>query len=102
MFIDYRTMEIGTKEHSGIVQICPVCKQRGLMTKGDTRTFVTHYISLSESGKDEHGNFVETGELTHSQTSPQRANNDRDCDAIVGLNENHFIVGMLEMVAQFF
>lgn len=70
VMIDYRNKPLGTKEHSGVVQICPICKKRGLTTKGKTRTFVCHYFGLKVT-KDERGNeALEGKELTHVFPNP--------------------------------
>ena len=68
--IDYRNKPLGTKEHGGEVQVCPICDQRGLTTKGKTRTFVCHYFGL-KLVEDENGReALEGSELTHVFPNP--------------------------------
>jgi hypothetical protein len=68
--VDYRAKPLGTKEHGGEVQVCPICNQRGLTTKGKTRTFVCHYfwmkLTIDENGKE----ALAGGDLTHDFPNP--------------------------------
>jgi hypothetical protein len=70
--IDYRSEPLGKIIHSGVIEVCPVCGEHGLVTKRDPKDGVVVIDILHKMGAYAANNILCVSEDTHYSLEPAK------------------------------